>query len=85
MHTVTRQRSLFVRHFAPAHSVCSVNSCGLITGPSRNPMADRPQDFCGWLRAAVRSVQHSQSPFDALIIAARRAVVTGKSSEPFPC
>lgn len=30
------------------HSACA----------SRNSMQNRPQDFCGWLWAGVRSVQH---------------------------
>lgn len=33
-------------------------SPGLPAGTSRNPVADRPRDFSGGLRPAVRSVQH---------------------------
>lgn len=61
-------------------------SSGHSAGPSRNCVADRPQDFCGWLRAAVRSVQHHSLPLggDLLAQAAggvafdRQAILNGK-------
>lgn len=51
----------------------------------RNPMADRPHNFCGGLRPAVRSVQHLKPLFDGRNLSGPRSSVTGKPRNHFPC
>lgn len=52
---------------------------------SRNSMADRPQDFCGRHRSAVRPVQHLNLPFDPASIGDAVQQVIGKAKVSFPC
>lgn len=54
-------------------------------GARRNSMADRPQDFCGRLRPAVRPVQHLNLPFDPASIGDAVQQVIGKAKVSFPC
>jgi len=71
---------------SPAEAVgLSAGPAGYAPGARRNSMADRPQDFCGRLRPAVRSVQHLNLPFDPASIGDAVQQVIGKAKVSFPC
>lgn len=61
---------------SPAEAVgLSAGPAGYAPGARRNSMADRPQDFCGRLRPAVRPIQHLNPRFvDATIAPGARSV-----------